>query len=202
MAIKEVVPFKIGLISTHGTGKTTLAYEVASQLKKRGFIVKVISEVAGEASEEGIPINEGTNLPAQMHVLLRHMTEELKATARGYEVIISDRSVFDNWVYLERKCGYQQFAIDFIRDYAKQFPYNALYKLPLVGELQEDGIRDAKNKDFQQDIYARLTHFLKDSGVEHTELPMPNTEFRGEWTEIIVNDTLKKMKKWQKTLSL
>ena len=202
MAMKEVVPFKIGLISTHGTGKTTLAYEIASQLKKRGFKVKVISEVATEAFEEGIPINEGTNLPAQMHVLLRHMAEELKATARGYEIVISDRSVFDNWIYMERKCGYHQFVIDFIREYSKEFPYNALYKLPLVGEMKDDGVRDAQNKDFQQDIYKRLTQFLKDSGVEHTELPIPDSEFRGEWTEIIVNDTLKKMKKWQKTLSL
>lgn len=202
MTIKEVVPYKIGLISTHGTGKTTLAYEIASQLKRRGFKVKVISEVATEAFEEGIPINEGTNLPAQMHVLLRHMTEELKATARNYEVIISDRSVYDNWIYMERKCGYQQFAIDFIREYAKQFPYNALYKLPLVGELGDDGVRDSQNKDFQTDVYNRLTHFLEDSDVEHVELPMPNTEFRGEWSDIIVKDTLKKMKKWQKTLPL
>lgn len=199
---KEVVPYKIGLISTHGTGKTTLAYDVASELKKRGFKVKVVSEVAGEASEEGIPINENTNLTAQTYVLLKHMSEELKAISRKYEIIISDRSVFDNWVYLERKCGYQQFVIDFIREYAKQFPYDALYKLPLVGELVDDGIRDAVNKEFQQDIYVRLTNFLNDSGVPHIELPSPSTEFRKEWADIIVNDTLRKVKRWQKTLSL
>ncbi len=200
--MKEVKPFKIGLISTHGTGKTTLAYDVASQLKKRGFKVKVVSEVAGEAFEEGIPINEGTNLPAQLHILMRHMSEELKAQARGYEVIISDRSVFDNWIYLERKCGYNQAVLDFIREYSKLFPYDALYKLPLVGELRGDGIRDAANKDFQEDIFNRLTQFLKDSEIAHVALPIPSTELRGEWSEIITNDTLKKLKKWQKTLSL
>ena len=158
--MKREPPYKIGLISTHGTGKTTLAYELAGEFKKRGFTVKVISEVAGDAFEEGIPINENTNLPAQLYVLLRHMAEEQKAVARNFDMIISDRSVYDNWVYLERKCGDHPFILDFIFNYVQKFPYSALYKLPLVGELQADGVRDAVNKDFQEDVFSRLTYFL------------------------------------------
>ena len=195
-------PYKIGLISTHGTGKTTLAYEVASQLKKRGFKVKVITEVAGEAFEEGVPINDDTNISAQLHILLRHMTEELKAEARKYEIIVCDRSVFDNWIYLERKCGYHQFIIDWIREYAKKFPYDALYKIPIIGgEPTKDGIR-ATDKDFQEDIFERLSKFLDYMQIKHTKLPDPQTEFRKEWADIIVEDTMKKMKKWQTKLLL
>ncbi len=195
-------PYKIGLVSTHGTGKTTLAYEVASKLKKEGLKVKVISEVAGEAFEEGLPINEDTNIAAQFYILLKHMTEELKAAARKYEVIICDRSVFDNWIYLERKCGYHQYILDMIRDYAKQFPYDAIYKIPVVEkELTEDGIRDT-DKAFQEDIFGRLSKFLNYMEIKHTALPPPETELRNEWSEIIVNDALKKIKKWQTKLSL
>ncbi|MFC1685842.1 ATP-binding protein [Nanoarchaeota archaeon] len=195
--------YKIGLISTHGTGKTTLAYEVASLFKKKGFKVRVITEVAGEAFEEGIPINENTNLSAQMHILLRHMAEEMKAMARKYEIIICDRSVFDNWIYLERKCGYHQFILDLIREYAKKFPYDALYKLPILRkEMTDDGIRDSSNKDFQEDIFERLSEFLDYMQIKHSKLPDPQTELRNEWAEIIVNDALKKMKKWQTKLRL
>jgi len=196
-------PYKIGLISTHGTGKTTLAYEVASLFKKHGFKVRVITEVAGEAFEEGIPINDNTNLSAQLHIMLRHMAEEQKAMARGYEIVICDRSVFDNWIYLERKCGYHQDILDLIRNYVKRFPYDALYKLPILNsEMTDDGIRDSENKEFQEDIFNRLGEFLDYMQIKHTKLPDPNTEFRKEWSEMIVNDALRKIKKWQTKLSL
>jgi len=202
MVKKGFKPYKIGLISTHGTGKTTLAYEVASLLKKKGFKVKVITEVAGEALEEGIPINENTTIAAQLHILMRHISEELKAIARNYEIIICDRSVFDNWTYLERKCGYHQYILDFIRDYTKQFPYDSLYKIPITDiDLTEDGIR-ALDKEFQEDIFKRLSEFLDCMDIKHTSLPKPNSELRGEWSEIIVNDALKKLQKWQTKLSL
>ena len=202
-AAKEVSPYRIGLISTHGTGKTTLVYETASEFKKRGFNVRVISEVVREAIEEGIPINDSTTLTAQLHILLRHIAEELKASTRGFEVIICDRSVFDNLIYLERKCGRHQFIFDLVMSYAKEFPYSALYKLPLVGELEEDGVRDGKSKEFQVDIFERLTKFLKENDIRHEELPVPQTEFRKEWTDKIINDALKVLKpkkRWQKTL--
>mgnify|MGYP001600272354 FL=1 len=75
-------PYKISLISTHGTGKTTLCYEVAAELKKRGLKVKVFSEIAASAFEQGIPINENTTLPAQLYILMQHITEELRAAIR------------------------------------------------------------------------------------------------------------------------
>ena len=201
---KEVIPYKIGLISTHGTGKTTLVYEVASEFKKRGFNVGIVSEVVREAIEEGIPINNETTLDAQLHILLRHMAKELKATIKGHDVVICDRSVFDNLIYLERKFGRQQFIFDLVINYAKQSPYSALYKIPLVGELEEDGVREGKDKEFQEEVFTKLTDFLQENKIPHVELPSPNTEFRKEWTDWIINDALKvlnpKKQKWQKTL--
>ena len=93
-------PYKIAFISTHGTGKTTLCYEVAAQLKQRGFKVKVFSEIAARAFEDGVPINTGTTLTAQLFILLWHMCEEIRAEIRNYEIVVCDRSVFDNFVYL------------------------------------------------------------------------------------------------------
>ncbi|HBA62135.1 MAG TPA: hypothetical protein DCZ92_15240 [Elusimicrobia bacterium] len=187
-------PYKISLISTHGTGKTTLCYEVAAELKKRGLKVKVFSEIAATAFEQGIPINETTTLPAQLYIMMQHITEELRGTLRGYQVVVCDRSVFDNLAYMERRCGTNQFIRDFLQGYAQTFPYDVIYKLPMVGELMEDGIRDAKSHEFQADIYNRLNTLLSDLQIEHRTLPAPSTELRKEWADLIVNETLQALK--------
>ncbi|MBI5744185.1 MAG: ATP-binding protein [Elusimicrobia bacterium] len=187
-------PYKISLVSTHGTGKTTLCYEVAAELKKRGVKVKVFSEIAATAFEQGIPINETTTLPAQLYIMMQHITEELRGTLRNYQVVICDRSVHDNLVYLERRCGEQPFLRDFLRGYAEKFPYDVIYKLPMVGELMDDGIRDAQSREFQQDIYDRLNGLLEGMNIDHRTLPAPTTELRREWADLIVNETLGALK--------
>ena len=183
-------PYKIALISTHGTGKTTLCYEVAAELKKRGLKVKVFSEIAAAAFEQGIPINETTTLPAQMYIMMQHITEELRAAIRNYQVVVCDRSVFDNLAYMERRCGENRFIRDFLQGYAEQFPYDVIYKLPMVGELVDDGIRNAQSVEFQTDIYNRLNVLLDDLKIEHRTLPAPSTALRKEWADLIVGETL------------
>lgn len=183
-------PYKIALVSTHGTGKTTLCYEVAAELKKRGLKVKVFSEIAASAFEQGIPINDSTTLPAQMYIMMQHITEELRAAIRNYQVVVCDRSVFDNLAYMERRCGSNLFVRDFLQGYAEKFPYDVIYKLPMTGRLMDDGIRDAKNHEFQADIYDRLNALLEELRVEHRTLPAPVTELRKEWADLIVRETL------------
>jgi len=183
-------PYKISLISTHGTGKTTLCYEVAAELKKRGLKVKVFSEIAASAFEQGIPINETTTLPAQMYIMMQHITEELRGILRGYQVVVCDRSVFDNLAYMERRCGTNPFIREFLKGYAEEFPYDVIYKLPMVGELMDDGIRDAQSREFQEDIYNRLNTLLEELKITHRTLPAPTTELRREWADLIVRETL------------
>ncbi|MFC1679411.1 AAA family ATPase [Elusimicrobiota bacterium] len=190
--VRSGLPYKIAVVSTHGVGKTTLVFDVAAELKRRGLKVKVFSEIAATACEQGIPINTTTTLPAQLYILMQHITEELRATIRNYQVVVCDRSVFDNWIYLERRCGRgsNAFILDFLHNYATQFPYDALYKLPLVGKLSEDGIRDAEDRAFQKDIYKRINVLLDTLQIPHRTLPKPVSEFRREWCELIVKDTL------------
>ena len=183
-------PYKISLISTHGTGKTTLCYEVAAELKKRGLKVKVFSEIAASAFEQGIPINQSTTLPAQLYIMMQHITEELQGSLHNYQVVVCDRSVFDNLAYMERRCGTNQFIRDFLQGYAEKFPYDVIYKLPMVGKLMADGIRDADSVEFQADIYNRLNSLLADLKIEHRTLPAPDTELRKEWADLIVKETL------------
>jgi len=189
---ERVIPYKIGLISTHGTGKTTLAHELVSSFKKRGYKARGITEIATIFREEGFPINEGTKLNVQFAILNTQMSEEQKITLRKYKIIITDRTVYDNLQYLERECGKKDWIRDMVLNYAKEFPYNAIYRLPMVGTLQEDGIRST-NDEFQKDIDLMLTKFLEENKIPHQVLPDPKTEFRTEWIEFIVKDTLEKL---------
>jgi hypothetical protein len=189
-------PYKIAIISTHGTGKTTLCYDVAAGLKKMNFRTKVFSEVASVACEEGVPINQTTTLPAQLYIMLTHMSEELKGSIRNYEVVVCDRSVFDNWIYLERRCGrrHNEFILDFIKRYAEEFPYDAVYKVPLVGQLIPDGVRDAESREFQADVYDRLGGVLDELAIPHRTLPVPLSAMRGEWLGLIIEETLSRLR--------
>lgn len=54
---------KIALIGTHGTGKTTLAYDIISKLKKKGIDADFLGEVARICP---FPINEQTTKKSQI----------------------------------------------------------------------------------------------------------------------------------------
>lgn len=191
--------YKIGLISTHGTGKTTLAYTICGELKKQGIKVKPIAEIATIAFERGFPINKNTTLDAQAWIFHNQCALELEAKMYNYEVCICDRTVLDNYCYMQYNLGKQEKYLEMVLDHYKMNPYNKLYLVPIVNEdvpLLFDGVR-ATNKDFQKDIDVLLRNFLKEKRIEYTELPQPNLKdnARQEWSKIIVDNTLKDLGK-------
>ena len=96
--------FKIAFIGSHGVGKTTLCYGLAARLKARDVAVEVVHEVARRCP---LPINEETSVAAQSWILHSQIAEELVAQAR-YPVVVCDRSVLDNYVYLLLAAGRQE----------------------------------------------------------------------------------------------
>jgi len=92
---------KLALIGTHGVGKTTLAYETCSLLKKSGANVELVTEVARQSP---FPVNEATTLEGQLWILHAQIAAELEAARRAPQVIC-DRAVLDNYCYLVNKFG-------------------------------------------------------------------------------------------------
>ena len=90
---------KLALIGTHGVGKTTLAFEICSLLKKAGRHVELVTEVARQSP---FPVNAETTLEGQLWILHAQIAAELDA-ARRAPVVIADRSVLDNYCYLVNK---------------------------------------------------------------------------------------------------
>lgn len=197
--------YKIGLASSHFTGKTSLAASTEGLLKERGVEAGYLHEKSTYAKELGLPINEDTTLEAQLWILHRQFANELRYSkprpnGPNYEVIICDRGV-DNYCYLEHNLGKNQYALDMTLSHAKRFPYNRIYFLPVVSrELAEGAGTRSLDPEFQIAMGQVIKKFLQEYFPDFIELPQPKKEdlFRNEWKKIVVNQTLKDFNKPEK----
>ncbi len=153
--------FKIAFIGTHGVGKTTLAYGLAARLKRRDVQLDVVVEVARRCP---LPINEGTTLEAQSWILHSQIADELVAEARS-PVVICDRSVLDNYVYLLVASGRQESLESLLAFWCPT--YDLMVHVPILdrSEAAADGVR-ATDPAFRQRIDGRLRHELEHRRVD------------------------------------
>lgn len=147
---------KLALIGTHGVGKTTLAYEICSLLKKADQNVELVTEVARRSP---FPVNEATTLDGQLWILHAQIAAELDGAARAPHVIC-DRSVLDNYCYLVNKFGQQTHLEHWLEWWMGT--YSLLVGVPpLADGIPPDGFR-SENLEFQQRIHNLLGELLED----------------------------------------
>ena len=147
---------KLALIGTHGTGKTTLAFETCSLLKKADYNVELVTEVARRSP---FPVNEATTLEGQLWILHAQIAAELDAAARAPHVIC-DRSVLDNYCYLVNKFGRQAQLEAWLEWWLGT--YSLLVGVPpLADGIPPDGFR-SESLEFQQRIHEVLEELLEE----------------------------------------
>jgi len=173
-------PFKIALIGTHGVGKTTLCFGLAARLKQRDLSLEVVHEVARRCP---LPINEETSLEAQAWILHTQIAEELVAQAR-YPLVICDRSVVDNYVYLQLAHGPVPALDRLVEDWAAT--YDRLFLTPISAPPQADGLR-AVDPVFQREVERRLRSELERRGVGYVDLA---GEPRERWLDAVEANAL------------
>ena len=148
---------KLALIGTHGVGKTTLAYEICSLLKKADHNVELVTEVARRSP---FPVNEATTLEGQLWILHAQIAAELDAAARAPHVIC-DRSVLDNYCYLVNKFSRQPQLEQWLEWWMKT--YSLLVAVPpLADGIPPDGFR-SENLEFQHRIHELLGQLLDEA---------------------------------------
>lgn len=153
-------PFKLALIGTHGVGKTTLAYEICSLLKKADRNVELVTEVARRSP---FPVNEATTLESQLWILHSQIAAELDASSRAPHVIC-DRSVLDNYCYLLNKFGRQHQLESWLAWWMES--YSMLVAVPPMADaILRDGFR-SENLEFQQRIHEHLSEMLAEAPFE------------------------------------
>jgi len=157
---------KIAFIGTHGVGKTTLCYDLAAALKRRDLTVELVREVARECP---LPINRDTTVKAQAWILHTQIAWELQAEAKA-EVVVCDRAVLDNYCYLRRAAPgepHVKVLEELVRAWLPS--YDALFRVPIVGDPSFDGVRDT-DLAFQHDIDALLLATLEEWAVPFVSL--------------------------------
>jgi len=150
---------KVAFVGSHGVGKTTLCFDLASQLKRLDLGVDLVKEVARRCP---LPINEETTPDAQAWILHTQMAEEIAAAAT-YEVVVCDRSVLDNYAYLVARVGRRPELDPLVESWIRS--YNALFKVPVLEAPSFDGTR-AVSRSFQMEIDGIIDELLAAFAVE------------------------------------
>lgn len=177
-------PFKIAFVGSHGVGKTTLCYGLAARLKARDIVLGVVEEVARRSP---LPINRDTTLDAQTWILHTQIADELVAANR-HDVIICDRSVLDNYVYLLLAAGRQSILEGLIDGWMRT--YDLLVHVPIVGDPQADGMRST-DPVFQQSVDARLLQEIDARALTLLRLP---TTSRDGWVNAVEQAVIEQLR--------
>ena len=171
---------KIAFIGTHGVGKTTLCYDLAAALKKRGVVVDIVKEVARLSP---LPINRQTSLDAQMWILSTQIAEEIRSAA-DHDVVVCDRSVLDNYAYLVLAAQRQRWLEPLVNRWMKG--YDLLFKVPIAGSPSADGVRDT-DELFMRSIDTLVDELLAERKLACVALP---AERRQDWAAIVTEQAL------------
>ena len=181
---------KIAFIGTHGTGKTTLCYDLTAALKRQGRNADMVKEVARLSP---LPINRKTSLDAQTWILMTQVAEEIRS-ASGHDAVVCDRSALDNYAYLVFACDRQRAIERFVDHWMKS--YDLLFKVPISGAATPDGVRDT-DEVFRHGIDALVDNLLAEKKLPHQRLPAGE---RASWIEIVREVVLKSPRLAQRSL--
>jgi len=155
----------IALAGTQGTGKTTVAYEVCTELKKAGVSAVVMDERARECP---FPINEIATNETQVWLIVSHIKKELELM-KAYDIVVSDRSVIDPYIYgkvVNIKNAIYSYLLNYCIEHIKKY-YAKLYLLnPRAFDYCiADGVRST-NDSFRNAVHNKFIDTFSEYGID------------------------------------
>lgn len=167
---------KIAFIGSHSVRKSNAVHAFASTIGRAGRSVEVGREVV---RFNPLGLNEGATAEAQLWVLLAQVQQELELALRA-EVLVTDRSVVDNFAYYLRVTdGEDPFAVEpLIRRWATSYDLSVRL-LPDVA-LLADGVRSTNNA-FRDEIEARLDHILPEYLAAERLIDVPASQVTADF---------------------
>jgi nicotinamide riboside kinase len=146
---------KIAFIGSHSVRKSNAVHAFASTVGRAGRSVEVGREVV---RFNPLGLNEGATVEAQLWVLVAQVQQELELAGRA-DILVTDRSVVDNFAYYLRVTGGEDpFGVEpLIRHWATTYDLSVRL-LPDVG-LLADGVRST-SEAFRDEIEAILYRIL------------------------------------------
>jgi len=114
----------VGFSGAAGSGKTTLAREVAKRLKERGYSVAVVEEIA------------------RIAIFVEQLNAEDRARKEA-EIVLCDRTVYDNLMYTLLWCDVRTIAMycnQFVRNVGDR-RYDVIFLCEWIDGDVDDGFR-------------------------------------------------------------
>jgi nicotinamide riboside kinase len=148
-------PAKIAFIGSHSVRKSNAVHAFASTIGRAGLSVEVGREVV---RFNPLGLNEGATPESQLWVLMAQIQQELELRNRA-EVLVTDRSVVDNFAYFLRVTdGADPFGVEpLVRRWAGT--YDLFVRLLPDVALLADGVRSTSDT-FRDEIEAILDRIL------------------------------------------
>ena len=173
---------KIGLMGSHDTGKTTLGFSICGKLKTRHYHVEFVAEVARHIPVN-LTVNQGTNFNAQYWILNSQINEEIIAKLRGANMIVTDRTVVDNYSYAYRaalphvkQISEEDLKVMEVKCLHWVKTYDFLFYVTIPNKkMEDDGFRDT-DRQFQREIDKILSQIVKDWNLNVVRLVGDNDE--------------------------
>jgi len=148
---------KIGIMGTHGTGKSGFALQMAAKLKKiwPGVQIGIVSEIARDCP---FPVNKDTSVEAQLWIYHAQMKAELEMSVKN-EILVCDRTVLDGMAYTKEAGFMEIFEECFYNALSWLDTYDEIYWCRPQTAIADDGFRDM-DPAFQSRIDLIIEHWV------------------------------------------
>jgi nicotinamide riboside kinase len=162
---------KIAFIGSHSVRKSNAVHAFASAVGRAGHSVEVGREVV---RFNPLGFNEGATPEAQLWVLMAQVQQELELRNRA-EVLVTDRSVVDNFAYYLRVTdGGDPYVVEpLVRRWAQT--YDLFVRLLPDLALLPDGVRSTSDT-FRDEIEAILHRILPQYIADERLISVPASQ--------------------------
>jgi nicotinamide riboside kinase len=176
---------KIAFIGSHSVRKSNAVHAFASTIGRAGLSVEVGREVI---RFNPLGMNEAATPEAQLWVLMAQVQQELELRNRA-EVLVTDRSVVDNFAYYLRVSeGEDPYAVEpLVRRWAQT--YDLFVRLLPDVALLADGVRSTSDA-FRDEIEAILDRILPGYIAADRLIPLPASQVTESYDWMAVADRL------------
>jgi nicotinamide riboside kinase len=181
-------PAKIAFIGSHSVRKSNAVHAFASALGRAGRSVEVGREVI---RLNPLGRNEQATAEAQLWVLMTQVKEELELAGQA-DILVTDRSVVDNFAYFLRVTGgADPFGVEpLVRRWAQTYDMSVRL-LPDVA-LLPDGVRST-NDAFRDEIEAILDRIIPSYVAEDRYVRLPASDVTESYDWMAMADRLARL---------
>lgn len=166
--------FRIAMVGSHSTGKTTLL----NHLRRRCSAVRLVTieEIARRLIALGFPMGKNTVVDSWVSFIDEQLRQERVLNGETFDLLVSDRTVMDAAAYssvnrLLPRPFIPPYFVSMVREIAfREAGYYDLYAYcPIEFPMHADGVRD-EDEEYRSAIDRAVRQLLEEAGLDFVVL--------------------------------